>query len=193
MSSRLWVIALGLALLAAPAANAQYEDWPTELHDCFGDSVGICGDSVGTFLGESCGEAFYRYGGKIVWPLLRYVRPIVISVTAKWMDLRTVYPIFILVAPAVPPATDRCGPQWTGDLILQAQGARQCGGVTQSIGPLDLTAIFPQIQPGTPYSIQAVFFQTPEGRYSDGMSCIDVTTTTAISPLSWTRVKHIYR
>lgn len=117
-----------------------------------------------------------------------------ISVNTLWLEGATLFPLYIEVAPY---RNQECSPDLTGRTVLVAHGARQCGGTTESIGPLDLT-LLDDIGLGELYYVQAVFFQTLAPpyplRYSVAMSCISVAPApTAVEAAGWSRVKSIYR
>jgi hypothetical protein len=78
-----------------------------------------------------------------------------------------------------------------------AQGLYQCGGIWESVGPIDLSTNF-GIPLGTRYLVQAVGLLDAFSYWgSTGLACIRVTTETTTdvpseSPTSWGRVKLLY-
>jgi hypothetical protein len=176
-----------LAVLPAVVAARAQE---TLLEDCLGEGTVACHDSTAILLDESCGERFYNYHGHVAWPVLRYVSPIVISVKTRWIEGTTPFPLYIEVVPHHEP---RCTTGLDGKVVMVLQGARQCGGAVESIGPLDLTS-FDGIHVGELYYVQAVFFQTLSARYSVPMSCIKIAPApTGVEQRTWGAVKITYK
>jgi hypothetical protein len=184
-----WTALFVASLVCGAPARAQ----ETSLQDCLGDGTVACYDSTAILLDESCGGRFYNYRGRVAWPLLRNVGPIVISATTRWLPDRTPFPLYIEVVSYQVPY---CTPDVAGTVVMAVQGARQCGGTTDIVGPLDLTSLA-RIGLGELYYVQAVFFQTLAAtptRYTVPMSCITIEPApTALTQRAWTAVKALYR
>ena len=194
----LWII-LVLGLRSAPALGQQ--DLPTELDDCTGLGASFCFDGTPALLDSGCGSRFEGYDGRIAWPVLRNVGPVTIAVQTRYrFDTRPgqeqpVMPLYVEICGRGSPL-DRleCRTGLGGVLVLVAQGAEQCGGTWESIGPIDLARY--GVPLGEPYNVQCVFFRLgPEPRTprSVGLSCIRVTSSiTTVSKATWGMVKSLY-
>ena len=189
-----WV---ALMLLVAARAGAQA---PTELYDCVDDPDGpdFCtSDSTVELVDAGCGATFNRYHGRIVWPVLRNVGPVTISVKTRYVRFGTTHlPLYVEVdSRAVP---EDCITGLDGRLILVAQGGPECGGTWESVGPINLVPF--GVPLGGLYSVQAVFFEAlPDDHgeipfHSIGFSCIRITShPTAVASTTWSNVKALYR
>jgi hypothetical protein len=139
---------------------------------------------------EFCGETFHYYRGRISW-LLRAVGPITVSVKTR-IGPFSVFPLYVEIARALTP---ECIDDGIGYVVLVAEGSIECGGVWQTVGPLDITRWTPL---GSLYRIQVVALDgnpVPNAR-SVGLACVRVTTTpttSAVQASSWTRVRNLYR
>jgi hypothetical protein len=83
-------------------------------------------------------------------------------------------------------------------VILVALGSSQCGGLWESVGPLDLTRIGVPI--GGLYHVQLVFFEDHySGWRSNGFSCIRVSNDLvtdvplSVATRSWGGMKILFR
>jgi|SRR5262245_40491532 len=180
-----------LLMLAAVVARAQE---PTELYDCVNDADGpnFCtADSTDVFVAEGCGATFNRYHGVITWPPLRNAGPVTISVqTLALISGTTHLPLYIEVAEGL----QGCRALRPALVALVAQGATVCGGVWESVGPIDLKEY--GIRLGDLYTIRAVFLESLPGTvnsHSVGFACIRVSGRLAVAPATWSTIKVFYR
>ena len=191
-------ILLGFA--AGPIAGQE----PTELYDCVDDATGpsFCSDSTATLVDAGCGTTFNRYHGNIAWPVLRNVGPVTISVKTRYLPFAGAQlPLYVEVRGRTEVEDPKdCRTGLGGLLILIAQGGPACGGVWESVGPIDLAQF--GVPLGELYNVQAVFFESlPSpafpGRYlfhSIGFSCIRITShPLAVTAARWSAVKALYR
>jgi hypothetical protein len=178
-----------VCLLVAGAAWGQ----ATDLEECLGPGGTYCSASGWSIADTSCGQTFYWYTGRITWPVLRNVGPITLSVTTRAFPNRTVYPLYVeMVRVRVDPGN--CRTAGGGYLLLAAQGADQCGGTTESVGPIDLTHL--GIPLWTLYAVQIVFFRDlVNDRYrSVAMSCVRLTARpVGVAGSTWSAAKALYR
>lgn len=178
-------------MLVAVGARAQE---PTELYDCVNDADGpnFCTvDSTAVLVGEGCGATFNRYHGVITWPPLRNTGPVTISVrTLATIHGTTHLPLYIEVAEGV----QGCRALRPGLVALVAQGVTLCGGVWESVGPIDLREYGTRL--GDLYTIRAVFLESLPGTFTShsiGFACIRVSHPLAVAPATWSSIKVIYR
>jgi len=195
---RIGSIILVIALGSAPALGQQ--DFPTELEDCTGPGASFCFDGVPALLDSECGSRFEGYDGRIAWPVLRNLGPVTIAIQTRYrFDARPgqeqpIMPLYVEVCRRGS-ELDRleCRTGFGGVLVLIAQGAEQCGGTWESVGPIDLARY--GVPLGDPYNVQCAFFRHgPEPRTprSVGFSCIRVTSSTPVSKATWGIVKSLY-
>lgn len=176
-----------LALLGGGAAGAQ----PTELFSCF---------EPGTFCSEApfdtletydmdCGQTFKIIQGRVAFPPLRNLGPVTIRVRTYGRPATT--PLYVEVR-----GPNRAGLGCTtvlaGSLVLIAYGfPTQCGGVWESIGPIDLTRT--GVPMGEEYHVQLEGFREYGGQ-TVAVSCVEVTRgTTPVSAVTWGNMKRTYR
>jgi hypothetical protein len=179
--------------MAAPA-SAQL-DLPTDLEDCTGPGADFCFDGTPALIDSGCGALFEGYAGRIAWPVLRNVGPVTIAVRTRYTFTgQTILPLYVEVASRRGDPNLGCTTLRPGQVVLVAQGAEQCGGTWQSIGPIDLTRY--GVPFGEPYHVQCVFFRTTPDRItirSAGFACIRlISHPLAIQPASWGVVKRLY-
>ena len=195
-----WAV-ISLALWLVPFhATAQDR---IELYDCVDDAdgPGFCTrDSTPVLEDEGCGATFYRYHGRIAWPVLRNVGPVTISVKTRvkrFPETQTRYlPLYVEVVGRTFDHDDfRCR-QLGGITILTAQGGPDCGGTWESIGPISLVRF--GVPLGALYHIQIPFFESappPVSQYHTiGFSCLRVTPEPQVVALvNWGTVKSLYK
>jgi hypothetical protein len=165
----------------------------TELHSSF-EAGTYCSESPPDTLdprGLDCGYTFYEFMGRVSWPPLTYVAPIVISVHT--LDTpSTAFPLYVNVE-VYHHSLSGCSTLLAGRTVLAAYGARQCGGTWETIGPLDLFKLI-GLPLGERYLVQVIFLRHPGGPSSVGLARIDVTPEiTGIAAGTWGHVKALYR
>ena len=182
-----------LLLLALGAVGVRAQE-PTELYDCVDDTDGpdFCAvDSTAVLVDEGCGATFNRYHGVITWPALRNTGPVTISVLTRTFLFGTTYlPLYIEVGEGIP----GCRALPSAPVALIAQGGQLCGGLWESVGPVDLREY--GIHLGDLYTIQAVFLESLPGTvtsHSIGFSCIRVSHPLAVAPATWSTIKVLFR
>lgn len=193
---------LELLLLLAVAVHVRAQEAPTELYDCVDDADGpaFCSDSTAVLVDEGCGSSFSRYHGRIAWPVLKNVGPVIISVKTRYVEFgRTHIPLYVEVRGRTTPSDQKeCRTGLGGHLVLVAQGGPDCGGAWASVGPINLRDF------GVPmdesYIVQVVFFESlPDDNgelffHSVGFSCLRVTShPTAVASTNWSNVKVLYQ
>jgi hypothetical protein len=191
---RFVIVAVALSWIGVVSAWGQ----PTEMYDCLGPSSTACFDTAGILVKESCGSQYYVHRGVVSWPSLLNVGPVTISVNTYLDPQWSQFPVYIEVYAALP---DTCDTVSWGFLVLTARGSDQCGGMWESIGPLDLTRLFIPI--GMHYRIRAISYVLfwpappyPSRWMSSGLSCIRVTSEAVQQPVSqlpWGHLKQLYR
>lgn len=176
-----------LPFFAAPPSEGQQ----TELHSNF--EIGTyCSETEPDTLpvGQDCGT-FYQFTGRVSWPPLTSVGPIMISVHT--IDTNsTPFPLYVELRNAALP---NCTTLTAGKVALVANSVRQCGGVRETIGPID-PATFVGVHLGQEYIVQLVFLRDKDSLWgSVGIASIDVThdTTTSVADGTWGLVKALYR
>jgi hypothetical protein len=184
VSPYLWVGLLGLPCFAQES----------ELHACLPDS-NVCSETEAVPLSDYCGNTFFLYQGRVSWPALRAVGPITVSVQTYGPE-GTYFPLYVQILPFA--TTSQCttsGTSGGGILLLETRGLGQCGGLWETIGPIETIPF--GISPGDLYRIRILFIQpTPNsGGHSPALGCVSVTTETprAIAHKSWGQVKQIYK
>jgi len=196
-----WVWSTGVLLALAITTAAAQQDLPTELDDCTGPGADFCFDRTlaVAVIDSGCGARFEGYVGRISWPVMRNVGPVTIAVQTRYLrEGNTQFPLYVEVDGRTS-ANDslHCRTGLAGQVVLVAQGADQCGGTWESVGPLDLRHY--GVRLGKPYTVQCIFFRPPLGSglfpaRSIGFSCIRVTTApTAVTTVNWGIVKSLYR
>jgi hypothetical protein len=186
---------LAIILLAGASAHAQ-PDFPTNLEDCTGENATFCFTGTPVLVDSSCGARFENYQGRIAWPPLRNVGPVVIAVQARHsFEFQTFYPLYVQVRARGPNHPPICEDGLSARVVLAARGADQCGGTWESIGPIDLENY--GVPLGSLYSVQAIFFRTTPDQVTVrtvGFSCIRVTAMPTLGvSVPWSSVKILYR
>ena len=144
-----------------------------------------------------CGQEFYKIIGRVAFPLLVNQGPVTISVLTLAPSAYARYPLYVEIRPHVPGDPSNCTTLLAGTLVLEAQGfPTQCGGVWETIGPLDLTQR--GIALGATYHIQVVGFrELMTGYHSTGLACIRLTSAVRerapVALNAWGRIKQLYR
>lgn len=182
------VILAGIMLFRCPPAGAQ----PTELSSCFEPGT-FCAEAPFDTLetnGMDCGQTFRIIQGRVAFPPLVNVGPVTIRVRTYGYPATT--PLYVEVR-----GPNRgglgCTTVLAASLVLIAYGfPTQCGGVWESIGPIDLTRN--GIPFGTEYHVQLEGFREYGGQ-TVAVSCIQVVrdTTSAVAAVSWGGLKRLYR
>jgi len=185
MDIKPWLIGVVLAI----PADAHGQD-VLVLERCLRDG-GICSETAEVLVDSSCGEVFMSYRGRLSLPPIQNTGPVTIAVQTRRASLLTAFPVYVEIATA---NGDTCE-TGAGSVVLEAQGTQQCGGIWESIGPIDLAPH--SISPGGWYRVQLEFFAGPphDGvfRSSVGVSCVRVTMD--VSPVrgaTWSFVKMVY-
>ena len=150
-------------------------------------------ETLETF-GRNCGEIFYQFKGRVAFPpLVSTGTPITIAVKT-FATTYTPFPLYVEIRPRTPLEDSLdCTTLLAGALVLVAQGSDQCGGLWESVGPIDLTQR--GVALGKKYHVQLVFFEdNGSGWQSNGVSCIRVTSSPdLVVTNTWGRVKQLYR
>jgi hypothetical protein len=184
-------------LLVSIAVTASAQE--AELYDCLGEGSTACVDTAAIVFRDPCGQPYYVHRGKTSWPSLRNDGPITIAVNTYFFTWDTTYPLYVEIAPfAVPGECTTVAPGFT---FIVARGLDQCGGIWDSIGPIDLTDYF--IPLGGYYRLQVISFvhfwprpPAPPRWTSPGLSCVRVTSHPVASPVAaidWGNLKRLYR
>src|SRR5262245_20267224 len=162
-----------VVLLCAFAVRASAQ--PTEFASCLEPGT-YCSESALDTLelfAQDCGVTFVQFVGRLAFPPLVNRGPVTITVrttSAVW----TPYPLYLEVRGHTPGEPESCTTLLAGDVALVAHGIpRQCGGIWETIGPLDLT------QSGIPletiYHVQLIGLRDAEIGYgSVGFACLTV-------------------
>ena len=183
----------GVLLIAAATVLAQ----EVELDHCLRDTE-FCSETPVAVVDSSCGQVFQAYRGRLSWAPLRNAGPVTVEVQTHRKNLLTSFPLYVEIVAFID-STLECETRSAVSVVLVAQGTYQCGGIWESVGPIDLTQH--SIPLGALYRVQLEFFATlPDVhgvfRSSVGVSCVRVTThpdPTAVRPGSWTVLKSLYR
>ncbi len=153
-----------------------------------------CSETEAIPIPGSCGDTFYLYHGRLSWPALRAIGPITVSVqTYRAVDAN--FPLYIQLLPV---ASTECATGGGGPLILETRGSAQCGGLWQSVGPIDIINLF-GITPGGLYRIRVSFLQGLALPYwvttAPALGCIHVTASapSGIVGRKWGDVKALYK
>ncbi len=152
----------------------------------------FCAESTIENVGTSCGEVFCFARGRVSSPVLIGGDSLTVAIKTWMPDFSYAQPVYVELV-----ATDSCStrgllPRY---LLIAPHGTEACGGVWQSIGPVDLRWY---LYPGERYTIQLTFIDTdppPFGR-STAVSSLQVTTDSVVSgvwPSTWGDVKRLYR
>ncbi len=87
-----------------------------------------------------------------------------------------------------------CTPEGAGQVILITRSLDQCGGVRESVGPIDIRRFTPL---GGFYRIQVGFLEAYPPHWdirSPSLRCIDVTVDpTVITAMTWSHLKTLFR
>ena len=162
-----------------------------ELHACLPDS-NACSETEAVPLADYCGNTFYLYQGRVSWPALRAVGPIGASVQT-YGPQDTYFPLYVEILPGV--TSPECTTGGGGSLLLETRGRGQCGGLWQTVGPIDTVPL--SIFPGDLYRIRVVFIlPIPISvGHSPALACISVTTETPSGSArrSWGQIKQLYK
>ena len=186
------VCLVSFVMMVGPKAHAQ----PAELYSCM-EPGSYCSESALDTLTEfdHCGMYFYQFTGRLAWPVLVNAGPVTIAVQTKATEF-TPYPLYIEIrGPTRPPV--ECTTQLAGTVVIEAQGfPRQCQGIWDSVGPIDLRQI--GIPLGGEYHVQAMsFLDHYSGWRSVGIACIRVTSSpgspSAVEAVTWGTVKTLFR
>ena len=170
---------------------------PTELFNCLEDGSYCSETPLDTLasLGLACGEDFHVFVGRVAFPPLINRGPITIAVKSLSPHFYYRYPLYVEIVGRLPTDPPVCTTFLAGALVLVTQGLpTQCGGVWESIGPLDLTQS--GIPLGSLYHIQVVGFRDLGSGYrSCGLACVTVRAepTSAVALAGWGFVKQLYR
>jgi hypothetical protein len=140
---------LVIGLLGLPAFAQD-----TELHSCLPDS-NACSETEAIPIPDLCGNTFYLYHGRLSWPALRAVGPITVSVqTFRHPD--TYFPLYVeLLQDETSPD---CSTTNNAHFLLDTRGRALCGGLWESVGPIDIIRQF-GIARGSLYRIRVAFLQ----------------------------------
>ena len=190
MKSTPWLYAILASFAAAPSTAQQ-----TELHSSFEEGT-YCSESPPDTLdavGLDCGVTFYQFTGRVSWPPLTNAGPITISVHTLDTPF-TPFPLYIELRSA---DLQDCTTLTAGTVVLVANSLRHCGGVRETIGPIDLMQTN-GLTVGEEYIVQLVFLRDNASLWgSVGIARIDVTRSTTSSVTTttgtWGLVKALYR
>jgi len=179
-----------LLMLARPPADLHAQ--PSELLSCF-EPGSFCSeapmDTLETY-GMNCGRTFRILAGRVGFPPLVNIGPVTIRVLTYGRP--STAPLYVEIRGQREPVVG-CTPDLAGALVFIARGFPwQCGGVWESIGPLDLTQV--GVPLGSEYHVQLIGFS---GSYiqSVAVACVEVVgpgATSPVRPVTWEIVKRIY-
>lgn len=187
---RLSAMVLPLCLYVS-GASAQ----PAELSTCL---------EPGTYCSESpldtleafhldCGVTFVQFVGRLAFPPL--VNRGLVTIAVRTLAVQwTPFPLYVELRGHTAGEPQTCTTLLAGYVALVAQGLpMQCGGVWETVGPLDLTQI--GIPLGSIYHVQLIGFQDAEFGYgTTGFACLRVRSETSpVADVPWQRVKLLYR
>jgi hypothetical protein len=166
---------------------------PIEMSSCF-EPGSFCSeapmDTIETY-GLNCGRNFLISMGRVAFPPLVNVGPVTIRVLTYGRS--STAPLFVEIRGQREPIVG-CSPYLAGALVLIAHGFPwQCGGVWESVGPIDLTRS--GVPLGTEYHVQVVSF-SGWSIQSVAVACVEVIADSIPSPTrlaTWDAVKRIYR
>ena len=189
------ILILPLAILGAMVPSGTMAQ-PTQFQDCLSvpPVQEWCQDvSSGTLVDLGCLREWYTYEGRIAWPALRYVGPIIIEIDARRVSV-TRFPLYVefQALKNLPPEATYCdGP---GRVLMTVYGSASCD-TWESSGPLDLSF---WLDVGDLYVIRLVFLSDTSTRFqSPYFDCIRVSTTTAVDvpagSSTWGLVKSRYK
>ncbi len=176
-----------IVVLAASQGLAQ----STTFASCLPDSR-VCVETEGFPVGNPfspCG-VFWVHRGYVSWPSLRAVGPITVSVETYDGALNVV-PLYVEIKGRVDSLA--CTPPGEGQVILTTRSRQQCGGIWESVGPLDIRQFTPL---GSFYRLQIFFLiaNPPSSEiHSPGVRCIRVVSAPqALFSASWSMIKTLY-
>jgi hypothetical protein len=160
---------------------------------CLSEDRSSCSETQDVVVDSSCGRVFYSYRGRISWPPIRCDgNPVTLEIVTHESG-HSGYPVFVGFVPNIDSL--ECRTDAHTQTILAARGGLPCGGVTESIGPIDLARL--GITRGEFYRVQAEFVTEQPGPFqlrSVGLGCIRVVSrTVGVATLSWSRAKTLYR
>jgi hypothetical protein len=184
VQKHLWILMLACSL-QSPAVSAQMIELDAAI-------TSGCSEKPGELLEGSCGENFFFYPGRVSWDPLVAVGPISISVQSRLGFDASPMPLYVEIVTNLPDSTCQtvAGSPY---VIMTSYGATECGGIWQTIGPIDLKRYVPI---GGLYAIRLSFIEgwpTPFAR-SPAVSRIKVKLhSTPVTLTSWTILKRIYQ
>ncbi|HZM17083.1 MAG TPA: hypothetical protein VFE28_13860 [Candidatus Krumholzibacteria bacterium] len=181
-----FVVRLLFTTLLCTAGIAQN----TELHSCLPDTS-ACVESEGVPV-SSCG-VFWFHRGYVSWAPLRAVGPITIALeTYDGSSFGNVLPLYVEIKGYADSLG--CTPEGAGQVIFITRSLDTCGGVWESVGPVEITRFTPL---GSFYRIQVAFLQAYPPHWdirSPALRCIRVTVAPdAIASTSWSNLKILFR
>lgn len=184
-----------LVVIAVLLSSARAEAL-SSIDMCLG-STPVCVESADAWIDSSCGQVFYSYVGRVSFPLLQNNGPVTISILTHRRDLSQPFPVYVSIE-QVPSGSDSCSSVVPvgASTVLVGFGTRQCGGLWETIGPLDL--VRHGVPVGSGYRVQALFFATPahphaiEAR-SVSLACVRITEASSTQIVEWGQVKRLYR
>lgn len=186
------ITALGvLALATVLGSTRAAADLPVEMLSCFEEGT-YCAeapfDTLETY-GNDCGQTFRVVHGRVAFPPLRNAGPVTIRV--RTYSGPATAPLYVIVRGPSRGGLG-CTTYLAGSLVLISYGfPTQCGGVWESVGPIDLTRN--GVPAGTEYHVQLEGFRGYGGR-SSAVACVQVIrdSTTAVEDISWGNIKRLY-
>lgn len=163
----------------------------TELYSCLPDST-ACVESQDQLIADICSGSFFHFHrGRVSWPPLRAVGSTTVSIQTYGAD--NLLPLYLEIVPVADSVT--CLPMQNGHVILETRSLAQCGGLWETVGPIEITRFTPI---GSFYRVQLVFLEgyppSSFGLRSPGLGCIRVTAKpTSMHAHSWGAVKLLYQ
>jgi len=193
---KLWCInrVLTYTALAVSLVPACVGAQPTEMSSCLEEGsycTEAIPDTLNTF-GDDCGVTFRVVVGRLAFPSLVNRGPVVISVRT-YARPGNLYPLYVEAAQRGVPLPS-CTTRLSGNLVMAAEGVpKQCGGVWETVGPLDLTES--GIPLGAEYHVQLVGFHDPRTQTgTTGVACVSVSTPpNNVMRVPWHTVRVLYR
>lgn len=164
---------------------------------CLG-STPVCVESADAWVDSSCGQVFYSHVGRVSFPLLQNNGPVTVSILTHRRDVSQPFPVYISIVQVPSGSSDSCSsvvPVGTST-VLVGFGTRQCEGIWETIGPLDL--VRHGVPVGSGYRVQALFFATPAHAHaiearSVSLACVRITQASSTQAVEWGHVKQLYR
>ena len=181
----LWLTTIAVILTVPIDVLAQ----PTDLFACVGQGyLPYCRESsIGGITDLGCGQSFELYEGRLSFFPLRCAGPITIEVNARQL-FSTAFPLYVEIVPG-----DKVPCRDPGYVVMIAWGGFDCGYWESLPHPIDITKFVPL---GSTYALQVVFYQSKDFR-TPGLDCIRITshpvTPSALVPITWGRVKALYK